>query len=46
MRVQECFNSPYGTQHFPEYAEHVPGGASTEALAEAAKVCLTRRLRV
>ncbi len=34
--LPECFNSPYGTQHFPEYAEAVPG-ITTEALSSAAK---------
>lgn len=23
--AQECFNSPYGTEHFPHYAEPIPG---------------------
>lgn len=26
---QECFNSPYGTEHFPKYAEPIPTSAST-----------------
>lgn len=30
---QECFNCPYGTSFFPEYAEPVPG-PSTEALSK------------
>lgn len=34
--IQECFNSPYGTNYFPEYAEKIPG-ESTQKLAEAAK---------
>jgi len=34
--LPECFNSPYGTQHFPSYAENVPG-PTTDALAEAVK---------
>ena len=33
---QECFNCPYGTQYFREYAETVPGN-STQTLASAAK---------
>ena len=33
---QECFNSPYGTKHFPEYAESIPGPTSA-ALSEAAR---------
>ncbi len=24
--LPECFNSPYGVKHFPEYAEPVPSG--------------------
>ncbi|GAB1300342.1 Omega-amidase NIT2 [Apodemus speciosus] len=35
-RLQECFNSPYGTNYFPEYAEKIPG-ESTQKLSEAAK---------
>ncbi|CAO2632016.1 Omega-amidase NIT2 [Lemmus lemmus] len=34
--IQECFNSPYGTNYFPEYAEKIPG-ESTQKLAETAK---------
>ncbi|XP_050690988.1 omega-amidase NIT2-like isoform X2 [Eriocheir sinensis] len=34
--LPECFNSPYGTNHFPKYAEPVPG-ESTTALGDAAK---------
>ena len=34
--TQECFNSPYGTNYFPEYAEPIPGG-STDVLAAVAK---------
>ena len=37
-RLQECFNSPYGTQYFPVYAEPVPG-ETTQALATVAKEC-------
>ncbi|KAK3853145.1 hypothetical protein Pcinc_040301, partial [Petrolisthes cinctipes] len=36
IALPECFNSPYGTKYFPQYAESVPG-ESTEALGEAAK---------
>ncbi|GCB67240.1 hypothetical protein scyTo_0012118, partial [Scyliorhinus torazame] len=32
----ECFNSPYGTNYFPEYAEKIPG-ESTQVLSEVAK---------
>ncbi|XP_065835862.1 omega-amidase NIT2-like [Oscarella lobularis] len=35
--LPECFNSPYGTQHFASYAETIPGGPSTQALEEMAK---------
>ena len=35
-QTQECFNSPYGTSYFAEYAEKIPG-ESTEVLAKAAK---------
>ena len=33
---QECFNSPYGTQYFAEYAEEIPG-ESTNMLSSIAK---------
>lgn len=36
ITLPECFNCPYGTKHFPEYAEPIPG-PSTQALAEAAR---------
>ncbi|XP_064640285.1 omega-amidase NIT2-like [Lineus longissimus] len=36
VALPECFNSPYGTSYFPEYAETIPG-LSTEALSKAAK---------
>jgi len=36
--LQECFNSPYGTQYFADYAEPIPG-TSTELLASVAKEC-------
>ena len=36
LLLSECFNSPYGTQYFKEYAESVPDGASCEALKNAA----------
>ena len=35
VALPECFNSPYGTKYFPEYAESVPG-PTTEALSGAA----------
>ncbi|OZJ04669.1 Hydrolase [Bifiguratus adelaidae] len=34
--LPECFNSPYGTHHFPEYAETIPG-TTVSALADMAK---------
>uniref|UniRef100_A0A672LIU2 CN hydrolase domain-containing protein n=1 Tax=Sinocyclocheilus grahami TaxID=75366 RepID=A0A672LIU2_SINGR len=34
----ECFNSPYGTGFFAEYAEKIPG-ESTRVLSEAARDC-------
>ena len=37
VSLPECFNSPYGTTHFPEYAEPVPNGESCEALQTMAK---------
>lgn len=36
--LPECFNSPYGTGFFAEYAEKIPG-ESTQILSEAAKEC-------
>ena len=33
---QECTNSPYGNQFFPEYAEPIPG-ESSQAFSKAAK---------
>ncbi|CAH1242035.1 NIT2 [Branchiostoma lanceolatum] len=36
VALPECFNSPYGTKYFPEYAEKIPG-ESTNMLAKAAK---------
>ena len=35
--VNECFNSPYGVKYFPEYSEPIPGGETTQALAQAAR---------
>ena len=34
--LQECFNSPYGTQYFAEYAETIPG-ETTNFLSKIAK---------
>lgn len=36
VALPECFNCPYGTNFFPEYAETIPGN-STEVLSKAAK---------
>ncbi|XP_053382426.1 omega-amidase NIT2-like [Mercenaria mercenaria] len=36
VALPECFNSPYGTSYFPEYAEPIPG-PSTETLVNAAR---------
>lgn len=38
VALPECFNSPYGTRFFPEYAEKIPG-QSTQMLSEVAKEC-------
>uniref|UniRef100_A0A1B6LV30 omega-amidase n=1 Tax=Graphocephala atropunctata TaxID=36148 RepID=A0A1B6LV30_9HEMI len=35
--LPECFNSPYGTKHFPKYAEPIPTGGTSKALSEVAK---------
>lgn len=35
--LPECFNSPYGTQYFGEYAEAVPDGSSCKALSQMAR---------
>ncbi|KAL0820887.1 hypothetical protein ABMA28_005552 [Loxostege sticticalis] len=36
VALPECFNSPYGTKFFDEYAEEVPSGATSRALSKAA----------
>ncbi|KAG8450368.1 hypothetical protein GDO86_002860 [Hymenochirus boettgeri] len=38
VALPECFNSPYGTKYFPEYAEKIPG-ESTCMLSDVAKEC-------
>ncbi|KAF6385209.1 nitrilase family member 2 [Rhinolophus ferrumequinum] len=38
VSLPECFNSPYGTNYFSEYAEKIPG-ESTQKLSEVAKEC-------
>ncbi|KAL1915077.1 uncharacterized protein VTP21DRAFT_7558 [Calcarisporiella thermophila] len=35
--LPECFNSPYGTSYFPEYAEPIPSGPTVQALSQMAK---------
>ncbi|XP_057331669.1 omega-amidase NIT2-like [Microplitis mediator] len=35
--LPECFNSPYGIQHFSKYAEDIPSGETSLALSNAAK---------
>ncbi|KAK9678928.1 Omega-amidase nit3 [Basidiobolus ranarum] len=35
--LPECFNSPYGTNFFPQYAEYIPDGESVKALKDIAK---------
>lgn len=37
VSLPECFNSPYGTKFFNEYAESVPNGPTSEMLSKAAK---------
>eukprot|EP00112_Aurelia_sp_Birch-Aquarium-sp1_P016653 Seg3796.2 transcript_id=Seg3796.2/GoldUCD/mRNA.D3Y31 product="Omega-amidase NIT2" protein_id=Seg3796.2/GoldUCD/D3Y31 len=36
VSLPECFNSPYGTQHFVEYSETIPGN-TTNLLSQLAK---------
>lgn len=35
--LPECFNSPYGTKHFPNYAEPIPDGETCKILSDCAK---------
>lgn len=35
--LPECFNSPYGTKFFDEYAEEIPNGLTSQMLSKAAK---------
>lgn len=37
VALPECFNSPYGTKYFNEYAETVPDGYTSQALSSIAK---------
>ena len=34
--LPECFQTPYGTKYFPEYAEEIPNGPTCEAMRAAA----------
>ena len=36
VALPECFNSPYGTKYFADYAENIPG-PSTQALGDLAR---------
>jgi len=35
--LPECWNSPYGVKYFPQYAETIPDGETTNALKQCAK---------
>ncbi|CAG9813288.1 unnamed protein product [Phaedon cochleariae] len=37
VALPECFNSPYGTNFFHEYAETIPNGPTSNMLSEAAR---------
>ncbi|XP_058466170.1 omega-amidase NIT2-like [Malaya genurostris] len=37
VALPECFNSPYGTKYFSEYAEEVPTGETSQSLSAVAK---------
>lgn len=37
VSLPECFNSPYGTKFFNEYAESIPNGPTSEMLSKAAQ---------
>ncbi|TMW48706.1 hypothetical protein DOY81_006189 [Sarcophaga bullata] len=37
VTLPECFNSPYGTKYFREYAEAIPTGDTSQKLSELAK---------
>lgn len=37
IALPECFNSPYGTKYFNEYAENIPNGETSKALSNIAK---------
>lgn len=37
VALPECFNSPYGTQHFAQYSEEIPTGETSRSLSAVAK---------
>jgi omega-amidase len=37
LHFPECFNSPYGTKFFPQYAEEVPQGETSQLLSNISK---------
>lgn len=37
VALPECFNCPYGTKYFPEYAETIPDGITCQSLSQIAK---------
>ncbi|XP_013106993.1 omega-amidase NIT2 [Stomoxys calcitrans] len=37
ITLPECFNCPYGTKYFREYAETIPNGESSQTLSKLAK---------
>lgn len=37
VALPECFNSPYGTKYFNEYAENIPDGKTCKTLSDLAK---------
>lgn len=37
IALPECFNSPYGTKFFNEYAESIPNGPTSEMLSKTAR---------
>lgn len=38
VALPECFNSPYGTKYFCEYAETIPDGYTSKALSQLGKL--------
>lgn len=41
VALPECFNSPYGTKYFNEYAESIPDGSTCKTLS-----CLAKELNI